>query len=122
MDAIKYLLDRYAIEDPANESEIGVFKNNDLQDLFNTLIKTGEAGKIEALKVGALIEEKDIFDLDYELKNTVDNKDIIFVYENLVGASKNHLRAFTSLLSFYGIDYTPEILDPDYYESIINKE
>jgi len=120
MDAIKYLLDRYDIEDPAKDTEIGIFRNKELQDLFNTLIETGKEGKIEALKVGALIEEKDIFDLDFELKNTVDNKDISFVYENLVRASKNHIRAFTRVLSRNGVDYTPEILEQTYYEEIIN--
>ncbi len=121
MDAIKYLLDRYDIEDPAKDTEIGIFRNKELQDLFNTLIETGKEGKIEALKVGALIEEKDIFDLDFELKNTVDNKDISFVYENLVRASMNHIRAFTRVLSLNGVDYTPEILEQTYYEEIIKK-
>lgn len=119
MDAIKYLLDRYGIEDPASENEIGIFKNRELQDLFDSLIETGKEGKIEALKVGALIEEKDILDLDNELNNTVDNEDIKFVYENLVRASKNHLRAFTNVLKLNGIDYTPVILDQTYYYRIV---
>jgi hypothetical protein len=122
MDAIKYLLDRYEIEDPANENEIGTFKNSELQDLFNTLIETGKAGKIEALKVGALIEEKDIFDLDNELNISVDNADIKIVYNNLVRASKNHLRAFTNVLSGYGIEYTPQILDPLYFNEITGRQ
>jgi hypothetical protein len=54
---------------------------------------------VEALKIGALIEEKDIFDLREELENNVDNKDIAFVYQNLLKGSGNHLRAFTRVLS-----------------------
>lgn len=121
MDAIKYLLDRYDIEDPANEEEIGSFKNNELQDLFNTLIESGEKEKIAALKVGALIEEKDILDLDHELNDIVDNQDIKFVYENLIRASKNHLRAFIGVLNLNGVDYTPLILEQIYFDEIINK-
>lgn len=121
MNAIKYLLDRYQLDDPAADSETGVFKNTELQELYNTLIQSGKESEIAALKVGALIEEKDILDLKVELEENIDNRDIAFVYENLINGSMNHLRAFTGVLSRYGVIYIPEILEQSYYDSIINR-
>lgn len=49
MDAIKYLLERYEIGDLANENAIGIFRNGELQELFNTLVESGKKGQPEAL-------------------------------------------------------------------------
>jgi hypothetical protein len=46
-----------------------VFNNAELQTLYNTLLEAGKPSLIDALKVGALVEETDILDLAkvYEL-------------------------------------------------------
>jgi len=119
MDAIKFLLDRYKISDPAEGKASGEFINKELQELYNNLIKIGKEGAAEAIKVGALIEEVDIRDLMNELENSVDNQDIEYVYNNLIRGSKNHLRAFTGVLKTYGIVYSPVILEKDFYNEII---
>ncbi len=119
MDAVKFLLDRYGINDPTEGKAIGEFVNKELQELYNTLIKKGTESAVEALKVGALIEEVDIRDLINELDESVDNLDIKFVYNNLIKGSKNHLRAFTGVLKTYGITYTPVILDEKLYNAIV---
>ncbi len=122
MDAIKTLLDRYELDDPVGIDSIGVFKNATLQDLYNTLINQGSVSLVEALKVGALIEEIDILDIQYELDENVDNEDVTFVYDNLLRGSRNHLRAFVRNLSRQGIDYTPVKLSEEQYLTIINSE
>ncbi len=119
MDAVKYLLDRYEINDPAEGKVSGEFSNKELQELYNNLIIKGKESAVEALKVGALIEEVDIRDLMNELKERVDNQDIEFVYNNLLKGSKNHLRAFTGVLKTYGVVYSPVILEQDFYNGII---
>lgn len=119
MDAIKFLLDRYEIKDPAEGMADGVFTNMELQQLYNNLILKGKESGIEALKVGALIEEVDIRDLMNELEESVDNKDIKLVYDNLIKGSKNHLKAFTGVLKTYGINYAPVILDEKSYNDIV---
>ncbi len=121
MDAIKYLLDRYELDDPAENTEIGIFKNQELQDLYNALIESGKKSEVDALKAGALIEETDIMDIRVEIDENVDNEDLAFVYENLLNGSKNHLRAFTRVLSRYGVIYTPEILEQSYYDEIVTQ-
>ncbi len=75
---------------------------------------------MEALKVGALIEEIDILDLQNELNLHVDNKDITLVYSNLLKGSNNHLRAFVKNLSRQGIDYVPQKLSNETYQDILN--
>ena len=119
-DAIKYLLEKYNIDDPMVVDSLGVFKNQNLQDLYNTLTTQGKDSLVAALKVGALIEEVDIRDLQNELDQNVDNQDIQYVYENLMRGSRNHLRAFVSNLSANGVTYSPQILSEEDYLAIIN--
>ncbi|MHB2148800.1 DUF2202 domain-containing protein [Calditrichota bacterium LG25] len=119
-DAMGYLLQKYNIDDPASVDSIGVFTNADLQNLYNTLIVQGKDSVIAALKVGALIEEVDIRDIQKELDENVDNEDIQYVYENLMRGSRNHLRSFVSYLSAMGVIYEPQILSQEDYDAIIN--
>lgn len=119
-EAIKPLLEKYKLTDPAQTDEVGVFFNKDLQTLYNQLIEQGNISDVEGLKVGAAIEEIDILDLEDNLVN-VDNQDITFVYNNLKSGSENHLRAFVKNLSMRGVTYSPVYLDINKYYSIINK-
>ncbi|HNO32390.1 MAG TPA: DUF2202 domain-containing protein, partial [Anaerolineales bacterium] len=90
-DEIKLLLDRYGLADPALDP--GVFTDANLQALYNQLIAQGSVSLEEAMKVGVLVEETDIADLQARLAQT-DNADIQLVYNNLMNASYNHLAAF----------------------------
>jgi hypothetical protein len=92
MDQVKLLLDRYGLADPALEP--GKFTDPALQALYNQLIAQGSVSLDEALKVGILIEQTDISDLQARLAQT-DNADIQLIYNNLMSASYNHLNAFT---------------------------
>ena len=87
-DAIKILLDKYNLKDPVANDSIGVFNNKTLAGLYSTLTKQGNSSLTEALKVGALIEEIDIIDLQKELDESVDNADIKYVYQNLLNIFK----------------------------------
>jgi hypothetical protein len=95
---IETLLDNYQISDPVGNNPIGVFVNPDLQQLYNNLVTQGSQSLTEALKVGVLIEETDIVDLQQRIAQT-DNADIQQVYEKLLSGSNNHLSAFTSNLT-----------------------
>ena len=100
MDAIKNLLDTHSIPDPAGGKGIGEFTNPDLQKLYNDLILQGSISKVEALKVGVIIEETDIDDLN-EAIATSQHNDLKTVYSNLLQGSLNHLDAFESQLAKY---------------------
>jgi hypothetical protein len=94
MDAIKRLLIKYNITDPLITDEVGIFPDEDFQNLYNELVLKGNQSLKDALLVGVEIEELDIKDLDFQLTNVVDSPDIIRVYTNLKFGSLNHLAAF----------------------------
>jgi hypothetical protein len=119
-EAIKALLVKYNIEDPVKNDAVGSFTNVDLLTLYNKLIASGNVSDVEALKVGAAIEEIDILDLQKHISELSDNADIKFVYENLMKASGNHLRAFVRNLSARGVSYSPQYMDKVTYDSYIN--
>jgi hypothetical protein len=93
MNAILKLLRKYDLPDPAAGNEIGEFTNEELQALYLDLIETGMASVLEALKVGGLIEEKDMYDIQAAIDRS-QKADIDAVYESLLCGSRNHLRSF----------------------------
>lgn len=96
--AIKNLLNKYGIEDPAINHQPGIFQNGELQELYNNLIAIGSQSGQQAIEVGVTIETKDIEDIQNGLLIT-DQKDIKKVLNNLMNASYNHLAAFNSWLN-----------------------
>ncbi len=96
MDAMLTLLTRYGLSDPAAAAP-GVFNNDDLQALYDDLIDQGNASLTAALQAAVLIEETDIADLQDGLALT-SHADLRAVYNNLLRASQNHLRAFSRQL------------------------
>ncbi len=119
MDNIKVLLDKYSIHDPIKSSESGVFANSKLQELYNSLSTKGEKSLVDALQVGATIEDLDIKDL-YELIGQTDNKDIKIVYQNLAKGSRNHIRAYIARLSMNNANYEAQFLSSSVIDDIIN--
>ncbi len=118
-DAVKLLLDRYGLSDPAS-SEMGIFSNPELQNLYNDLVARGSQSLTEALKVGAIIEEIDILDLQERMTQT-DNADIQQVFNNLLNGSYNHLRAFSSTLNVQtGEAYQPHYLSTNAYQALVS--
>ncbi|MCA9062050.1 MAG: DUF2202 domain-containing protein, partial [Planctomycetaceae bacterium] len=97
----------------------GVFSNPEYQRLYDSLVAAGNTSPLDALRVGARIEEMDIADLQRMIARTNDPR-TQQVLTNLLRASGNHLRAFTSQLSVGGAGYTPQILSQADYDQIIN--
>ncbi|MCB9433816.1 MAG: DUF2202 domain-containing protein [Ardenticatenaceae bacterium] len=121
-EAIRTLLLRYGLEDPAVNQGLGSFTNETLQALYEQLVAAGSQSLADALTVGATIEDLDIVDLQDSLAQT-DKADISLVYENLMKGSRNHLRAFTNTLQQQtGGTYQPQYLDQATYEAIIASE
>lgn len=119
MDAMKLLLDRYKLEDPVGSNANGVFKDKKLQDLYDSLIKDGNISLENALRLGSKVEEVDINDLKKSISNAK-AEDIKLVYDYLLSASENHLRAFTNNLSrFFNVTYTPQVLSKEDFDLIV---
>lgn len=75
----------------------GTFVNEELQQLYDTLLATGNESVTAALEVGLAIEEKDMVDIA-EVAETVEGTVLADVYENLLDGSANHLEAFQDAL------------------------
>jgi len=118
-DSVKTLIDRYGLIDPITDETIGVFQNETFSKLYQELVKQGSISLVEALKVGALIEELDIKDLQ---ERTTTTPDINLVFQNLERGSRNHLRAFTRQLSQQGETYVPIYISQSEFDEITSSE
>lgn len=121
MDAMLGLIEKYNISDPVGDNARGVFVNTNLQDLYNQLTTKSDLSLIDALQVGALIEDLDIFDIENIISRT-DEQDITKVYENLACGSRNHLRSFIIELSSFAGEYENQYISAEYYNQIINSD
>jgi len=117
MDAASELLAKYNIENTASTT-LGVFNESHLQELYDALVVMGSQSLIDALKVGATIEDVDIYDLE-EYLGITENADIISVFDFLNCGSRNHLRGFMSQLDLLGADYTPQYITQDRFDEIV---
>ena len=109
------LLNKYGIEDPVGNNLEGVFKNSDLQALYDELISKSDSSLSNALEVGATIEDLDIKDIKTFIGHTT-NSDLLDAYNKLICGSQNHLRSFVGQLG----TYTPSFISQTEYDAIIN--
>lgn len=119
-DAIRRLIEAHGLEDPAASNPPGVFENDELQALYDTLVAMGQPSLIDALKVGCLIEEKDIQDINDKKALVIDEPDIVQVYDHLLCGSRNHLRAFNDVLIGMGVLYVPTVITQEEWNAIAN--
>ena len=117
MDALARVIVRYDLEDPVVDDTEGVFTNPVFTGLYGELVEAGTASMVDALKVGALIEELDIVDLREALAQT-DHADLQRVYENLMRGSRNHLRAFAARIAAAGETYEAQHLTQEEFDEI----
>ncbi|MCD6493000.1 MAG: DUF2202 domain-containing protein [Archaeoglobaceae archaeon] len=87
MEAVGLLIDKYGLKDPVESKGVGEFTNPKFQDLYNKLVEESSKSIESALKIGAVIEEVDIIDLQKHLTET-NKKDIKLVYGNLIKVRK----------------------------------
>lgn len=117
MDAVESMLIQYDIE--YNILPIGEFENQDLQNFYNQFILDGSVSQINALKIGATIEDLDIVDLQNYIEATT-NIDLISVFYSLQCGSRNHLRSFVFGIENLGSTYEPQFLSTEAYSTIIS--
>lgn len=118
MDAILTQLNRLGIEDPVKDNTTGVFTNETLAAYFTALVDKGQASLLDALHVGAYIEELDIADL-WDAIDETDDATVVATYENLLAGSRNHLRSFVSQIGSRGVTYQAQYLDQQEVDAIV---
>lgn len=119
MDAILTQLNRHGLVDPIEDDAVGMFTNPTLATYYNDLVAQGSVSLMDALHVGAYIEELDIYDL-WEAIDTTDEATLISTYENLLAGSRNHLRAFVNQITSRGTDYVAQYLTQDQVDAIVD--
>lgn len=124
-DHFNYLLkltQELGIEVPATilSNEKGIYYNPNLQEEYNTMLASGSKSLIDALTIGAKMEEMDIVDLHKVMDVTNETK-VFLAYDRLYNTTRNHLRAFVRNLNAQGIDYSPVMLARDEYDKIIGE-
>lgn len=119
--AVQGLLQTYRITDPSVGKKVGEFSDPEFTRLYQQLLAQGSRSTVDALKVGTLIEELDIADLN-ALSRQTQRADVLRVYSNLTRGSRNHLRAFDATLKRQSgaSAYQPQHLTQAEYNAIIN--
>lgn len=113
--AVADMLEKYGIPNPSTNDNVGVFTGEDygwyFTEKFTQLVDRGSVSELEALYVGAFIEELDMLDINQcpkvivETENGIDDvsecgkvytdkADILRLYGFLLEGSENHLRAY----------------------------
>ena len=115
--AVLFIMKGFGLTDPSPVAATE-FSNPLFTDLYAKLTAKGSVSLVEALKVGAFIEEYDIADLQRHLAET-ENATVAKVYGNLLRGSKFHLKAFTNALKIQGATYTPTVLTVEEYNKIL---
>ena len=120
MDTMAEVLACYGLTDPVDSAETqGVFLNLKLAELYQTLVEQGQQSQLEALKVGGLIEEADLIDL----QQSIDLSQQAYtdsVYANLMCGSRNHLRSFAGQIKLMTGTYTAQVLPQSEVDAIVN--
>jgi len=95
--SVANVLRHYGIPLPVRGNEVGMFKNPELQKLYNELMSKGRKSLKDALEVGIMVEVTDVEDLDKYL-NEATSSDVIGLFKFLRAGSYNHYNAFNRFL------------------------
>ena len=121
-DTVAELIAGYGLTDPVQEDIIGEFVNPELAALYDELMALGRQSLLDALYVGALIEEVDMEDIQHAMDHS-DEPEILTVYDNLMRASRNHLRGFVEVLANQGVeDYQAQYIDQAWVDAILAED
>lgn len=118
-DAVLDLLEVRGLSDPAAGLGKGEFSNPDFTALYKQLVEKGSQSLMDALIVGATIEDLDLYDLDQWMLK-IQDEDILSVYKNLAKGSRNHMRAFYGQITSREGDYKPQYISQQKMDEIVN--
>ena len=91
-----------------------------LDDVVNALVQAGKASDVDEATVNiGSGREISILDLR-EYRAETDDKDLQMVYENLLRASRNHLRIFAAQLQDRGETYERAHLGQNLFDEIVS--
>ena len=142
--AVTDMLAKYGIPNPSTNDNVGVFTGEAygwyFTEKFKQLVERGSISELEALYVGAFIEELDMMDINQcpkvivETDNGIsdvsecglvytDNSDVRRLYGSLIEGSKNHLRAYVGMIEkeIGAGNYTAQVISQEQVDEILGR-
>lgn len=142
--AVIDMLQTYGVPSPSTNDNVGVFTGKDygwyFTEKFNALVERGSISELEAMYVGAYIEELDMLDINQcpkvivEIDNDIndvsecgkvytDKPDIQRLYGSLLAGSKEHLRAYVlNIEKLIGEgNYTAQVITQEQVDEILGR-
>jgi len=142
--AVADMLEKYQIPNPSTNDNVGVFTGEDygwyFTEKYNALVAKGSISALDALYVGAFIEELDMLDINQcpkvivETDNGIDdvsecgkvytdNADILRLYGSLLEGSESHLRAYVSNIEkqIGEGNYVAQVLTQEQVDTILGR-
>ena len=113
------MLQKHTNSYPTNNNVNDVVKQG-LVSLFDNLLTQGKLSALEALYVGAAIEEVDMLDLQQAIDNA-ENDHIRRMYENLLSGSQNHLRTYINQIEEQGDVYEALFLSQKQIDAVMRR-
>lgn len=98
MNLVVAQMDRLGIEHDVENTVPGVFRNQEIQALYDGWLARGMTTQREAFVAGKELEERDIADIQAVIDRTED-PELVAMYEQLLQGSRNHLAAFERQLA-----------------------
>ncbi len=143
-DAVKGALEQHGIEDPSTNDNLGIFTGEAygayFTEKYEYLVNKAANSELDALYVGAFIEELDMMDINrcpeiiLEQENGVDDgsqcglvytdeEDIINLYASLLNGSESHLRGYVRAIeAILGKGtYVAQVLSQEEVDSILGR-
>ena len=144
VDSATAMFMKYGFPNPSTNDNVGVFTSETYGEYFNenftALVERGLISELEALYVGAFIEELDMRDINFcpldivDMDNGIndisecgrvytDQPDILRLYGNLLEGSESHLRAYVNNIEkFIGEgNYKAQVLEQEQVDEILER-
>jgi hypothetical protein len=142
--AVKSMIEKYGYEDPNTNDNVGVFTGEDFgwyfTEKYNQLVERASISELEALYVGAFIEELDMMDINQcpqvivETDNGIDdveqcgkvytdNADIQRLYSSLLDGSDSHLEGYVMNIEKHigEGNYQAQVLSQELLDAILDR-
>jgi hypothetical protein len=143
-DAVKAMIEKYGLEDPNTNDNVGVYTGEDygwyFTEKFKLLVERASISELEALYVGAFIEELDMMDINQcpqvivETENGIngitecgkiytDNTDVSNLYASLLDGSDSHLEGYVKNIEVYigAGNYQAQVLPQEQVDELLGR-
>jgi hypothetical protein len=143
-DAVKAMIEKYGLEDPNTNDNVGVYTGADygwyFTEKFQQLVEKASVSELDALYVGAFIEELDMMDINQcpqvivETDNDIndisecgkiytDNADVDNLYASLLDGSDSHLEGYVKNIENYigEGNYQAQVLPQEQVDELLGR-